>query len=104
MIPPRHYLSSSIFLRHGVHQDRGRRTAMEDTHMIEHHFTELVAREMKTTSAPVFFPLDLHSVYFGLFDGHAGVAAAEFCKRNLHRNIARSIPTCQNMAEAMSQG
>lgn len=78
---------------------------MEDKHVIEHHFNELVARAIKHAGHdPVFFPLTQGSVYFGLFDGHAGVAAAEFCKRHLHRNIARSVPYSTSMSEAMAKG
>ncbi|XXQ29683.1 PPM-type phosphatase domain-containing protein [Plasmodiophora brassicae] len=97
---------SSILIRHGVHQDRGRRTVMEDKHVIYHRFNDLVQRALvdKALEAPEFFPLTHQSVYVGLFDGHAGVAAAEFCKRYLHENIARSVPFSRNMAEAMVKG
>lgn len=56
--------------------DKGIRTENEDTYIVVDYFNELLGLQ---DSPP--------QVYLGLFDGHKGKQAAEFCRTQLHVNI-----------------
>jgi hypothetical protein len=56
--------------------DQGRRTTMEDKHVIIPHFNEQFGLENYEKQS-----------YFAIFDGHAGVEAANFAKIHLHFNL-----------------
>jgi protein phosphatase PTC1 len=58
----------------GVAADRGRRRKMEDAHAIIDNFGGLP-----------------HQGYFGVFDGHGGKEAADWCKDKLHQFLLDEI-------------
>jgi protein phosphatase 2C family protein 2/3 len=60
----------------------GQRSAMEDTHHMEVDFHRLVP-EGPAASERLF--------YCAVFDGHGGVEAAEFCRNNLHLQVAKEV-------------
>lgn len=90
-------------IRHGVFQERGRRRSMEDTHFISDEFHKIVQNTYSDLSA-LRAPFRSQSSYFGLFDGHAGRAAAEYCQLHMHHNIARSAGQAHDICEAMVKG
>jgi protein phosphatase PTC1 len=60
---PSHSMAYSI----GVAEDKGTRRTMEDSHSFVVDFDDIRGQG-----------------YFGLFDGHAGKHAAEWCGQNFH--------------------
>ena len=77
---------------------------MEDAHFIADDFRALVqatSAEAKGSRNSIF---DRPSSYFGLFDGHAGRAAAEYCRSHLHHNIVKCFRESHDICDAMTRG
>jgi protein phosphatase PTC1 len=67
---PSHSMAYSI----GVAEDKGTRRTMEDSHSFVVDFDDIRGQG-----------------YFGLFDGHAGKHAAEWCGQHFHE-VSRILP------------
>jgi len=67
-------------LESGFHEAQGRRDTMEDAHA--------VINDAKTHADLSAYPLPYKNVSFwGVFDGHGGVDAAQMVEKHLHKNI-----------------
>jgi len=69
--------------------DKGVRATNEDYFLVIEHFNELLG----LSCAP--------QVYVGLYDGHSGKQAAEYCRTHLHVNIGRQEEFQQDISAAM---
>jgi serine/threonine protein phosphatase PrpC len=69
----------------GFHEDQGVRFSMEDAHSIETQLDKLKAvQEMNVDNSNASLRLATHdSAFFGVYDGHGGSQAAEYCCEHL---------------------
>jgi len=63
----------------GSEAQKGRRATMEDTHI---HLDDVTSMYK--------FPPDMSRAFYGVYDGHGGIRAAEIAKQYLHECIIRS--------------
>ncbi|KAL6060953.1 Protein phosphatase 1E [Balamuthia mandrillaris] len=73
--------------------NKGVRAANEDTFIVIEHFNELLGLE---DGAP--------QLYIGLFDGHSGKHAADFCRAHLHINISKDKHFDTDLEKALIGG
>ena len=68
---------------------RGERDEMQDAHVLLDHGLEFPHEGGQGHT----------SAYYGMFDGHGGARAAEFCAAELHKAIAKRFPEASTPGE-----
>lgn len=79
-----HYYKNSTKVRVYVAASQGGRKYMEDEYSIVHH--KCPPNQTNSKRAAV---LKRPFMFFGIFDGHGGEMAAQYCRDNLYQNIIR---------------
>lgn len=82
--------------RVGVTEDRNKkcRRTMEDTHAYIYNFLQTIDSSntsSSTVSAEESGTLETDNGYFAIFDGHAGMFAADWCGKKLHLVLEETI-------------
>lgn len=75
-------------LLHGIISVQGRRMTMEDAHAIKTQF-------LGKNSAVSFF---------GIYDGHGGIAIANYCARLLHNYVREAFIETNNIEKSLQEG
>jgi protein phosphatase 2C family protein 2/3 len=88
---------------YGVAAEKGVRTHMEDEHIIVKEYDLMVPKKSKS-SKNLSETLTGFMSYCGVYDGHRGREASQYCRERLHINIAQEIPQDNNVCEAIKRG
>jgi len=86
-------------LSYGASTQTGQRSRNEDTHTIIKRLDHLASH--LTPHQPVRWGW---LSFFGVYDGHGGVQTSEYCRDNLHVNIAKTLHKAPDLLEAMKIG
>ena len=78
---------------YGVAAQQGPRSYMEDAHCIIPDYGSL-------PNAPAEFCAS----FIGVFDGHGGRAAAQFCADNVHHNVLSAMKLCTSLEQSFIHG
>lgn len=73
---------------YGTHVLQGRRSHLEDAHIIK---------------VP-FFKEDPESYFFAIYDGHGGSDIAQYAADNVHHYVAESYSACHSIEQALIEG
>uniref|UniRef100_A0A7S1IRS3 PPM-type phosphatase domain-containing protein n=1 Tax=Eutreptiella gymnastica TaxID=73025 RepID=A0A7S1IRS3_9EUGL len=109
--PPTPLSQDDIVIQYGLHSVQGHRAEMEDDHKCVHKGQADPLTPAGTDQEDGKFDQDddnytpqPNTSFFGVYDGHAGTAAANFLRKNLHRVILRHPKLLEEPELAAKEG
>ena len=82
---------------HAVCEEQGPRHSMEDTHFVSQDLLGLRQDLQQGSNGS-------RVSFFGVYDGHCGRRAAEYCQSHLHHNVLDSLSETSDWSEALFNG